>query len=151
MDGSTRERVGEWIEIRLDELGLKPGQVAIQLGVDPKTVNNVIRGRSAIGSKRYRWEDLLGWERGSLTRAYRDGIPPEPALPPMSEAAERRYRETFEVQRPLTARQRQLAEEFLAFVERVPEEYERRQAPEPGEAERAKPEQQPDRPDARGA
>lgn len=77
------QRVGEWITVRRDEMGLSVRDFALTLSVDPKTVGNVEAGRTAVKTgTRSRWEDALGWERGSLTAAYRRGEPPRRAEAP---------------------------------------------------------------------
>lgn len=76
------ERVGEWITVRRDELGMTVRDFAAALRVDAKTVGNVESGRTAVRiGTRARWEDVLGWERGSLTAAYKRGERPELARP----------------------------------------------------------------------
>ena len=76
------EQVGEWITVRRDELGLTVRDFSHALGVDAKTVNNVEAGRTAVRlGTRARWEDVLNWERGSLTAAYKRGEHPKIAAP----------------------------------------------------------------------
>ena len=77
--GRHAARVGEWIQVRRDELGLSIKDFAQAVGTSPRTVGNVESGATeARAGTRARWEDALGWERGSLTAAYRRGTRPGP-------------------------------------------------------------------------
>jgi hypothetical protein len=71
-----KEQVGEWIRLRRDALGIPPGRLAEIVGVSYRTVMSTEAGDSQPRSGWARWEDALFWERGSLTRAYKHGVPP---------------------------------------------------------------------------
>ncbi len=72
-----RRLVGEWIEVRLGQLGMTAGELAQLVGVRPATVYNAVGGKTKITpSDHGRWEATLKWRSGSLTRAYRDGVEP---------------------------------------------------------------------------
>ncbi|HEY9391065.1 MAG TPA: hypothetical protein VIR27_15040 [Mycobacteriales bacterium] len=73
---SYKEQVGEWIRVRRDELQIPGRRLALLAGISYKTVTSAEAGRTEIRSNRAAVEDVLRWERGSLTRAYRHGEKP---------------------------------------------------------------------------
>jgi len=73
---SHKEQVGEWIRVRRDELQIPGRRLALLAGISYKTITGAETGRTEIRNNRAALEDVLRWERGDLTRAYKHGEKP---------------------------------------------------------------------------
>lgn len=85
--------MGTWLRIRRRELHLSQQELADKAGIRSlKTLNSAEAGRSEITRHVAEVEQVLGWQPGSLTRAYQygtrptlDGQAPAPQRPPIGE------------------------------------------------------------------
>lgn len=72
--------VGQQLKERRDQLDLTQGAIANLVGVTVTSVSAAENGRATISrGKRPAWERALDLKPGTISRAYRDGIPIEPA------------------------------------------------------------------------
>lgn len=76
------EDVGRQLRQRREDLGLTQQDVAAHLEITTRTIQLTEHGRTTIRiGKRRAWERVLDLQRGSISRAYRDGLALEPAEP----------------------------------------------------------------------
>lgn len=74
--------VGQQLRQRRESLDLTQPALAGRIGIDPSTVSVTERDRTEIQrGKRAAWEKALQLTPGTITRAYADGTPLEPATP----------------------------------------------------------------------
>lgn len=74
--------VGQQLKERREELDLTQGALANLVGVTVTSISSAENGRSTISrGKRPTWEQALQLKSGTISRAYRDGTPLEPATP----------------------------------------------------------------------
>lgn len=72
--------VGQQIRARREALDLTQPALARRIGVDPSTVSSTELDKTTIQrGKRPAWERALNLKPGTISRAYRDGTPIEPA------------------------------------------------------------------------
>lgn len=72
--------VGQQLRARREDLDLTQGALAKLIGIDASTVSVTERDRTEIQrSKRAAWERALQLTPGSISRAYKDGVPLETA------------------------------------------------------------------------
>lgn len=76
----TPPSVGQQIRARREALDLSQPALARRIGVDPSTVSSTELGKTTIQrGRRPDWERALDLTPGTISRAYRDGTPIEPA------------------------------------------------------------------------
>lgn len=105
----TPTPVGEQLKTRREELDLTQGALAAQVSVTVTTISSAENGRSTISrSKRPLWERALRLAPGTISRAYKDGTPIEPAEtpvePPYANLADPKERAVWEMDLPETDR-----------------------------------------------
>jgi transcriptional regulator with XRE-family HTH domain len=72
--------VGQQLRARREDLDLTQGALAKRIGIDASTVSVTERDRTEIQrSRRAAWERALQLASGSISRAYKDGVPLEGA------------------------------------------------------------------------
>lgn len=72
--------VGQQLRARREDLDLTQGALAKLIGIDASTVSVTERDRTEIQrSRRAAWERALQLAPGSISRAYKDGVPLETA------------------------------------------------------------------------
>lgn len=79
-DGTSPTAVGRQLARRRNDLDLTQDQLADRIGVRARTISAIERGNNSIQrSNRAIWEQALGLKPGTISRAYNEGIPIEPA------------------------------------------------------------------------
>jgi transcriptional regulator with XRE-family HTH domain len=94
--------VGQQLRHRRESLDLTQPALAGRIGIDPSTVSLTERDKSEIQrGKRAAWEKALKLRPGTISRAYADGTPIEPApdteTPPYANLADDHERAVWEM------------------------------------------------------
>lgn len=116
-DATSPAAVGRQLARRRANLDLTQDQLAMAVGVRSRSISAIERGSNAIQrSKRSAWEKALRLKPGTISRAYEDGSPLEPADISLTDSAHAQDDITVE-REPTLAEMTQMLEDRIRWFE----------------------------------